>query len=420
MYLMKSAALAEQHKLLKPIIEKIDDLLVSEADPTLVVDIISGLCGKSKAQVESTLNLLVTEGILRAARVVRCQDEQCDTPNELEDGKPPKTCSVCDGRFFKKDKEFVYELSNQGKDERSRVLSGLETKAWPNDVSAYRGRVDTVIVSIKPNEFGAVLKRVDVRTTVVGKRHWNMCRVFSDKAQRSFLIATVKTTGQGNEESYAITRDAIDDFEPKSVLVVGIGGAVPGDLTLGDVVFGNYVHDLTVLEVKADKSHAFSGRGEQLSAHVQALLANLAVALPPSLNDLQLPKRLPMVDHGAVIAGEAAKVRERLMKRFGDPPNAPSLPYFTDGEIASSNILVKDVELIELWKRTGKQILAVDMESAGACKAARAGKCVVIPIRAMSDVIGLARDDEWTDYACEVAAAFALAFIRSWKTAPEW
>src|SRR5262249_29370227 len=39
-------------------------------------------------------------------------------------------------------------------------------------------------------------------------------------------------------------------------------------------------------------------------------------------------------------------------------------------------------------------------------------------IRGISDVVGFRRDERWTRYACDAAAAFALAFVRSGYVKP--
>ena len=285
-------------------------------------------------------------------------------------------------------------------------------------VADVRGKVDFVIVTIKQEEFEAVQKRIPLDNTISGRREWNVGRMPSHAARRDVVIATVRQRTQGNIEGALTVSDAIEDLDPAYILVVGIAGAIPGELTLGDVVFGMHVHDLTVQEAKHDGSRVFSIKGGGIETGAQTLLANLSVSLPKELNDLGLPK-LPPIDLAAPIKGDDEtqnKIRKQLRARYGDAPKAPPRPYFTDGEIASSDTLVKYVDLVDQWRTFAKHLKAVEMESAGAYHASRArsGKQYpAIPIRAISDVIGLKREDAWTLYACEVAAAFALAFIRT-------
>jgi hypothetical protein len=193
MYLKTSEAFAKKYAVLAPIVELIDSQIVKTADPELVPETIAGFIGKSKDQVEAVLRHYAKAGTLEAVGIVRCRDEGCDASNEIDEGRPPAYCTVCGGSSFKSEQEAIYRLAAPGVDERSRVLAGLPTGEWPDNVVAYRGLVDAVIVSIKSEEFEAVAKRFDLGTTVSGRREWNMCRAWSDKADRSFLIALVRT-----------------------------------------------------------------------------------------------------------------------------------------------------------------------------------------------------------------------------------
>jgi nucleoside phosphorylase len=63
--------------------------------------------------------------------------------------------------------------------------------------------------------------------------------------------------------------------------------------------------------------------------------------------------------------------------------------------------------------KIARQIVAVEMESSGIYKATHERKVPFLAIRGISDVPGFDRDPDWTAYACETAAAFAQAFLRT-------
>jgi nucleoside phosphorylase len=67
--------------------------------------------------------------------------------------------------------------------------------------------------------------------------------------------------------------------------------------------------------------------------------------------------------------------------------------------------------------RSWRQVVAVEMESAGIYKATH-GRVPFLAIRGISDVVGFKRDPDWTAYACETAAAFAQAFLRTQPIKP--
>lgn len=81
--------------------------------------------------------------------------------------------------------------------------------------------------------------------------------------------------------------------------------------------------------------------------------------------------------------------------------------------IASSDRLIKADETLAVWLKLARQVVAVEMESAGIYKATHEREVPFLAIRGISDVVGFRRDHEWTPYACETAAAFAQAFLRT-------
>jgi len=59
------------------------------------------------------------------------------------------------------------------------------------------------------------------------------------------------------------------------------------------------------------------------------------------------------------------------------------------------------------------------MELAGVCKGIQEKTVpnkyfpLLISVRGISDIVGLKRHLEWTEYACQIPASFANSFIRS-------
>jgi nucleoside phosphorylase len=98
--------------------------------------------------------------------------------------------------------------------------------------------------------------------------------------------------------------------------------------------------------------------------------------------------------------GEAnwlTSVRKKIRHHFADKPPRP--PLAVTGAIASSDRLMKDDERLSVWLRFARQVVAVEMESAGIYLATN-GRAPFLAIRGISDVIGYERDHDWTTYAC--------------------
>src|SRR5207248_1506598 len=65
------------------------------------------------------------------------------------------------------------------------------------------------------------------------------------------------------------------------------------------------------------------------------------------------------------------KVWQSLSRHFGKVPNRQRLPLFKTGSIASSNHLVRNPAVLIQWLSSHRQILAVEMETAGVYEAAQ-------------------------------------------------
>jgi len=87
------------------------------------------------------------------------------------------------------------------------------------------------------------------------------------------------------------------------------------------------------------------------------------------------------------------------------------------GPIASSDRLIKDAEILQVWLKFARQVQAVEMESAGVYRATHGRLIPFLAIRGISDVVGFKRHPDWTEYACHAAAAFLLAFLKAFLRA---
>ncbi len=106
--------------------------------------------------------------------------------------------------------------------------------------------------------------------------------------------------------------------------------------------------------------------------------------------------------------GRAREDRAALRHRTTTPTARDHL-----SAIASSDRLIKDADILQVWLKVARQVQAVEMESAGVYRAAQGRQVPVVAIRGISDVVGFKRHADWTEYACHSAASFTLAFLRA-------
>jgi nucleoside phosphorylase len=272
------------------------------------------------------------------------------------------------------------------------------------------GTVDVGIITIRTDEFEAVFNRLPPTTPVVRRRHYNVTNVGDCR------VALVRCLEQGNQEALTVAIDLIEEMQPAWMLVVGIAGGIPSpELTLGDVVVSTRIHDFSVSASIQSGSDEFAMAGGPLHPRAAAVVANLP-ALQQAMagwNDAGSIKaaRPPIAIPSGSLYGDDKwqyDVRTGLERHL-----ARATPNFAIGPITSSDRLIKDTEILQGWRKVIRQDLAVEMEAAGAYRAAHARGVPFIAIRGISDIVGFRRDPAWTGYACHTAAAFAVALLRT-------
>jgi nucleoside phosphorylase len=285
--------------------------------------------------------------------------------------------------------------------------------------------VDIAIITVREDEFRAVHKRFETKLhRTPSEFSYYMSRLQIGNVHTT--IAITRCSEQGNDAAQKLASDIIHELNPGLILVVGIAGGVPDDeFTLGDVIISTRILNFNVDALHPDGTITSVTRGG-----ANALVGQITGLLPGQDQQLagwnavdSIKRERPDVDLQHLSIGNddwSCKVRRSLENHFGSTHNRQRPPLFKTGHIASSNHLVKNPAILRQWLTTNRQILAVEMETAGVYEAAQTVKrqYPVIAIRGISDIVGLQRDQAWTEYACETAAAFTHAFIMTGPIAP--
>lgn len=278
--------------------------------------------------------------------------------------------------------------------------------------------VDFAIITIREDEFEAVLERVGADASwsmLTGPRTgrlYNQCVV---RGATPRTVVAVRCLEQGNTEAQRLAHDLLEDIDPQWLFVVGIAGGVATDeFTLGDVVVSSRILDFSVEAVQRDGERTYAVGGGGIDPSVGHVVANLpamkgALGAWHALGDVTRPSP-PTEFYGD--QGFQDEVRETIAYHFGDD-SAGRSPRVKSGAIISSDRLVKNTDLLKDWMKAARQARAIEMESAGVYRATRDRK-PFLAIRGISDIVGARRSDDWTRYACHSAAAFTRALIAAW------
>lgn len=294
-------------------------------------------------------------------------------------------------------------------------------------VSAIKGRIDFAVMTIREDEFEAVLSRLKHRQPVVdGKQFYEYSQVGA-QADRRIAVAVVRAYEQGQSVAQQIARDLIDDLNPRWLILAGIAGGIPDtEFSLGDVLIASRIIDLSVTAALEDKPTEFRPAGGPVHPQVERLLGALpawrerfgawnSVPQIPAKPQIIVPVS---IDDDHLYGSAAAKegVRKSLLANFPNPGNCRP-PLFRIGAVASSNVLLKDTSLLDEWRRSARHLSHIEMEAGGVYLAARHSGALgneevpLLCVRGISDIVGFKRSPEWTQYACDVAASFLFAMI---------
>ena len=298
--------------------------------------------------------------------------------------------------------------------------------------SSVRGHVDVGIITIREDEFEAMLQRFPSQRHVKGTGSTYQYSKVRTTTNSELRVAVARSPEQGQGAAQALASSMINDLAPDWIFVVGIAGGFPSsESTLGDVLLSQRMHDFAVSAAIEGKPPEFQDMGGPMALDVEKLvtgLKGLRARLGPWGSREFLGKNKPkLVPPKSIrsqsLYGDAAwkrKVLKALKTQF-PLKKKPRGPEFFAAVIIAGNTLLKDTKLATLWKKTARHASGVEMELGGVCRAARyggAGGTRVLAVRGLSDIVGYERSPEWTDYACRAAAAFTDALLRSGLISP--
>jgi nucleoside phosphorylase len=302
------------------------------------------------------------------------------------------------------------------------ILSGKFTKSKFRVEEAHRNerRVDVGIITIRDDELQAVLRRLKPRDRIPGKNRTYAATSIKAKSGQTYKIAIVQCTGEGEGSGQKTADDLIDDLNPLWILVVGIAGAIPStEFTLGDVVAASRLHDFTVMAWRDGARATYQQGGGEMHPIVVDLLSSLKFRKDAFVrwnSDRSIGLTRPgIVADASSYQGDVEWKKEVQESVEYHRQQRRTRPVFRVSPVGSSDVLMRDPSHFQQWLESARHLEAVEMELGGIYRAARKidREYPIIAVRGISDIVGLKRDDNWLQYACNSAAAFAIAILRS-------
>ena len=282
------------------------------------------------------------------------------------------------------------------------------------------GEIDCAIITVREDEFQAILDRLPNRIAVLGGSQFYeyACLPLSDSS--SIKVAVTRQLEQGQNAAQKCANSLFKDFKPRWLVLFGIAGGVPHqEFSLGDVVIGTRMHDFSVSAAVEEKKTTFEQMGGPVHPKAEKLLAVLSARTQRftgwnTQGSVGLKKPTVELNSGMLYGNTSAKkqTKDSIARHFPSG-SKPRRPIFRMGPVGTSNTLVKSTIVLNHWLESARMLSHVEMEAGGAYVAAQEANCPLLSIRGISDVVGLKRDPIWTRYACEAGGSFVNTLLRS-------
>jgi nucleoside phosphorylase len=277
----------------------------------------------------------------------------------------------------------------------------LETQPTPNgykssDTSPGEQRADFAIITALEKEARAVVSRLEHHSVQRFEdrdiRTYHCGQVPIQDTDRAYRVVVVLLPSIGNVPAANAVTDTITRWQPRFVLMVGIAGGIPqNDLDLGDVVVADQIVGYEYGKVT---EHGIKPR------------------------DRVYPASALMLDRVRNFWDDSWKEQINTPR----PENAArAVPKLFIGPIASGNKVIASTEFRQQLTTHWPKLIGLEMEGEGVFAAAfdRPQIPAGLVIRGICDMADKRKSDEWHEYAANVAAAFAISFLKSGPVNPK-
>jgi nucleoside phosphorylase len=246
---------------------------------------------------------------------------------------------------------------------------------------------DCAIITALPKENEAVLFHF---------RNWT--KITPSESTRTFYQTTMPnglrvvaamTSGMGSVHAATLAAELLERYKPKTMILVGIAGAMDREIRLGDVVASEQIVDYDTGKLTPE------GYGPRWSVY-------------------RTDERLSNLVKNWKIQGWQSYIS------VPRPDGKPSMESkLRSGLYLSGNKVIADENTAGSLKSVWLKAAAVEMEATGVAAAIHSSGLPVgfLVMKSICDYADSHKGDDWQDYAADAAASCAIAFVSSELTA---
>jgi nucleoside phosphorylase/tetratricopeptide (TPR) repeat protein len=238
-------------------------------------------------------------------------------------------------------------------------------------------KIDFAIITALPEELDAVLSKLGTCKTIADESE---SLLFHQGNIGNAKVIVTRMEKAGIPKAAIAANTVLERYQPTYLLMVGIAAGFKGKVELGDVVVA--------------ESCYYDGPGKDTAEGI-----------------LPAPQQLRT---SSFLCGRSLDYQNMDWKAqiHVHSPKGEFQPRVHHGVIASSErVIGKKQRMTELLDQH-RELRAVAMEGYGVAEAAHGKLAHFLEIRGISDFGDGEKNDEWHDYAAEVAAAYAVGLLR--------
>ena len=282
---------------------------------------------------------------------------------------------------------------------------------------------DYLVVTVRSDELDAAIYHIANNKTETDKRPQWRRAVINHTSQKKSTVFFVSTGTPGNLPSNDYLFQILSLIKPRVIILLGICGSIPcADVGLGDVVIGQRILDFSIGAVNSDNSREYAvfspGGEDNILKFSGPMISQWSKEFKcwPKIKGYRTRELLnkPWKELDDTNFKGSKQWIEKLKRNYAyHMLNNTQYPNAVYGTIATSDSVMKSPREVAHWLRAARDIRAIEMEASGVLMAAKRFSCPVVVVRGISDIVGQARDEAWTYYAVNSAAASAAEMIRN-------
>jgi len=263
-----------------------------------------------------------------------------------------------------------------------------------SEILVDKTKVDFLIITALEKEFNAVKQKLGDVQSVDDIAYFTTVNCPNGK----YLLILACQLYSGQQEATALTATLCERYKPRYVLLVGIAGGNKNEgVKLGDIIIAQRIEDCTKGKIAGSSRWRPSNvwQPEWTPFSIDAELIRKVRDLPNDNNWCE-------------------SITEKR------PDKNEQAPGIKEGVIISGGNVIKEKakgQWLEKIKAREPHWLGVEMEGGGVATAianyVAEPKPKFLMIRCITDFADGTKNDQWHPYACDVAAAYTYAFLKS-------